>query len=160
VIYNVPGRSGVSVAPETIARLAKNANVVGVKEAGGSAERVSDILSLCQIDILSGDDSLTLPMMALGAKGVISVASNIIPGALKKMVDAMAAGDLKAALAIHNAHYRLFKDLFVESNPIPVKAAMAMLGMMDEEYRLPLCPLSDKSREVLKSAMKGCGLLK
>ena len=159
VIYNVPGRSGISVAPDTIARLAKNANVIGVKEAGGSAERVSEILELCQIDILCGDDSLTIPMMALGAKGVISVASNIVPAVLKRMVDAMSAGNYKEALAIHNTHFRLFKDLFIESNPIPIKAAMAIKGLLDEEYRLPLCPLSEKNRQTLKATLKRSGVI-
>ncbi len=159
VIYNVPGRSGVSVAPDTIARLSKNSNVLGVKEAGGSAERISEILELCKIDILSGDDSLTIPMMALGAKGIISVASNVIPGTLKKMVDAMAAGNYSEALKIHNANFRLFKDLFIESNPIPVKAALALMGVLEEEYRLPLCPLSEKHREVLKATLKRSGLI-
>lgn len=159
VIYNVPGRSGVSVAADTIARLSRNANVIGVKEAGGNAERVSEILELCQIDVLSGDDSLTIAMMALGAKGVISVASNIVPSVVKGMVDAMAAGDLKAALKTHNANFRLFKDLFIESNPIPIKAAMAMKGIIEEEYRLPLCPLSEKNRQVLKATLKRSGVI-
>ncbi len=159
VLYNVPGRCGVAIAADTVARLAKNANIVGVKEASGSAERVSEILELCKIDILSGDDSLTLPMMALGAKGVISVASNIIPAPLKKLTDAMAKGDLKTALEVHNANFRLLKDLFIESNPIPVKAAMAMMGLIEEEYRLPLCPMAEKNRQVLKATLTHAGLI-
>ena len=159
VIYNVPGRCGVAVAADTIARLSANANIVGVKEAGGNAERVSEILELCQIDVLSGDDSLTVPMMALGAKGVISVASNIIPETLKKMTDAMLNGDLKTALQIHNANFRLFKDLFIESNPIPIKAAMTMMDLIDEEYRLPLCPMQEKNRKILMATMKRTGLI-
>ena len=156
VLYNVPGRTGVGIAAETIARLVKNTNVLGVKEAAGSVERVSEILSLCDTSIMCGDDSLTVPMMLLGAKGVISVASNIIPAELKKMTDACAAGDFVAAAALHKKYWRLFKDLFIESNPIPVKAAMAMLGMIEEEYRLPLCPLSDANREKLRRTISAC----
>ena len=156
VLYNVPGRTGVGIAAETVARLVKNANVLGVKEAAGSVERVSEILSLCNTSIMCGDDSLTVPMMLLGAKGVISVASNIIPAELKKMTDACAAGDFVSAAALHKKYWRLFKDLFIESNPIPVKAAMAMLGMIEEEYRLPLCPLSDANREKLRRTISAC----
>ena len=153
VLYNVPGRTGTAIAPETIARLARNANILGVKEAGGSVERVSEIASLCDIPIMCGDDSLTVPMMSVGAKGVISVASNIIPAELKRMVDACAQGDFAAALQYHRRYYRLFKDLFIESNPIPVKAAMAMLGMINEEYRLPLCEMAPANREKLKATL-------
>ena len=156
VLYNVPGRTGVGIAAETIARLVKNTNVLGVKEAAGSVERVSEILSLCETSIMCGDDSLTVPMMLLGAKGVISVASNLIPAELKKMIDACAAGDFVAAAALHKKYWRLFKDLFIESKPIPVKAAMAMLGMIEEEYRLPLCPLSDANREKLRRTISTC----
>lgn len=156
VLYNVPGRTGISIAPETIARLAGNANVIGVKEAGGNAERVSEILSLCNINIMSGDDSLTLPMMSLGAKGVISVASNFIPKLIKTMVESCRTGDFATALKIHNRCYRLFKHLFIESNPIPVKAAMAMLGMIREEYRLPLCEMSEKNRKILEETLRNC----
>ena len=143
VLYNVPGRTGVGIAAETVARLVKNRNV-------------SEILSLCDTSIMCGDDSLTVPMMLLGAKGVISVASNIIPAELKKMTDACASGDFMTAVAMHRKYWRIFKDLFVESNPIPVKAAMAMLGMIEEEYRLPLCPLSDVNREKLRKTVSEC----
>ncbi len=153
VLYNVPGRAGVPIAAETIARLASNPNIVAVKEAGGSVERVSEILNLCDICVMSGDDSLTLPMMSVGAKGIISVASNIYPGELKKMVDFCAAGNYAEGLKIHRKFYNLFKHLFIESNPIPVKAAMAMMGMIDEEYRLPLCEISDKNRAILKATL-------
>ncbi len=159
VLYNVPGRCGVAIAPETVARLSKNSNVVALKEAGGSVERVSTILDICDITILSGDDSLTLPMMAVGAKGIISVASNIIPAELKQMVDAAAAGDYATARELHMKYFCMFRDLFVESNPIPVKAAMAMKGMVDEVYRLPLCPISDSARNTLAKAMRQCGLI-
>lgn len=153
VLYNVPGRTGTAIAADTVARLAANPNVIALKEAGGSVERVSEVLNLCDITVMSGDDSLTLPMMSVGAKGVISVASNIFPAELKKMVDLCNAGNFAEGLKIHRKFYKLFKNLFLESNPIPVKAAMAMLGMIEEEYRLPLCPVSDKTRAVLKATL-------
>ena len=156
VLYNVPGRTGTAIAPETIARLAKNTNMLAVKEAGGSVERVSEILSLCDIAVMCGDDSLTVPMMSVGAKGVISVASNIIPAELKKMTDACAAGDFASALALHKKYFKLFKTLFIESNPIPVKAAMAMLGQIEEVYRLPLCEMAQGNRDKLESVMREC----
>lgn len=159
VLYNVPGRCGVSIAPDTVARLSTNSCVIGVKEASGSAERVSEILELCDTSVMCGDDSLTVAMMALGAKGVISVVSNIVPKTLKSMVDAAAAGDFKGALKIHNANFRLFKDLFIEANPIPIKAAMAMKRQINEEYRLPLCPMAERNREVLKATLKRAGII-
>lgn len=153
VIYNVPGRSGVSVSAETIARLAKNCNVVGVKEASGSVDRVSEILDLCDIPVLSGDDALTVPMMSVGAVGVVSVASNIIPKEMKQLVDLCSAGAFDQARAMHRKLYKFFKAMFVETNPIPVKAGMAIRGLLDEEYRLPLCPPSDKNREFLRQIL-------
>ncbi len=159
VLYNVPGRTGIPIAVDTIVRLVKNENVIGVKEAGGSVDRVSEILNLCQTDIMCGDDSLTVPMISVGAKGVISVASNVIPAEMSKMVAACLAGDFAAARQIHAKYYSLFKNLFVESNPIPVKAALAMLGKMEEVYRLPLCPMAPKNREILQNTLKECGLL-
>lgn len=153
VLYNVPGRTGMPIAADTVARLAANPNIIALKEAGGSVERVSEILNLCDITVMSGDDSLTLPMMSVGAKGIISVASNLFPAELKKMVDLCNAGNFAEGLKIHRRFYKLFKNLFLESNPIPVKAAMAMLGMIEEEYRLPLCPVSDKTRAILKATL-------
>jgi len=159
VLYNVPGRCGVPIAVETIARLSKNPLIVAVKEAGGSVERVSAILDVCDITVLSGDDMLTVPMMAVGATGIISVASNLIPAELKAMVDAAAAGDMDKAMKLHKKYYCLFRDLFIESNPIPVKTAMAMKGMIAEEFRLPLCEISNGGRETLTVALKRCGIL-
>lgn len=159
VLYNVPGRAGVPIATETIARLASNPVIVAVKEAGGSVDRVSDIVDRCDITVLSGDDSLTLPMMSVGAKGIISVASNIIPGELSEMVDLALAGNFTAAQKIHAKYYRLFCNLFIESNPIPVKAAMEMMGMGKAEYRLPLCELAPKNADILRDTLKNCGLL-
>ena len=153
VIYNVPGRSGVAVSAETIARLATNHNVAGVKEASGSVDRVSEILDLCDIPVLSGDDALTVPMMSVGAVGVVSVASNIIPKEMKQLVDLCNAGAFDQARAMHRKLYKFFKAMFVETNPIPVKAGMAIRGLLDEEYRLPLCPPSDKNREFLRQIL-------
>ena len=155
MIYNVPGRSGVAVSAETIARLAKNCNVAGVKEASGSVDRVSEILDLCDIPVLSGDDALTVPMMSVGAVGVVSVASNVIPKEMKQLVDLCNAGAYEQARAMHRKLYRFFKGMFIETNPIPVKAAMAMRGLIEEEYRLPLCPLADRNREILRQILAG-----
>jgi len=163
VLYSIPGRCGVEIGTETVQRLAKDCrNVIGIKEAGGNADRVSQLRAACgpDFEILSGDDSLTLPFMALGAVGAISVASNVIPGQVAKMVKAFAAGNLRQAAQIHHKYYSLFKDLFVETNPVPVKAALAMLGMIEEEYRLPLVPMSAKNRQVLRQTMLACGLLR
>ncbi len=159
VLYNVPGRSGVPIAETTVARLAKNPVIRAVKEAAGSVDRVSTILDLCDITVLSGDDSLTLPMISVGAKGIISVTSNIVPGEMSAMVKAALAGDFATALLYHRKYYPFFRDQFIETNPIPIKAAMAMVGLMAEEYRLPLCELSPEHREKLAATMKRCGIL-
>ena len=159
VLYNVPGRAGVPIAVETIARLSANPLMVAVKEAGGSVDRVSAIKDQCDITVLSGDDSLTLPMMSVGASGIISVASNIIPGELSEMVALALKGDFAGALAYHQKYYGLFRDLFIESNPIPVKAAMGMTGAIVPEYRLPLCEMSDAHAEVLRKTLQDCGIL-
>ena len=159
VLYNVPGRAGVPIATETIARLSSHPLMVAVKEAGGSVDRVSEILDLCDITVLSGDDSLTLPMISVGAKGIISVASNLIPGELTAMVEAALAGDFKTAREAHRKYYPLFRNLFIESNPIPVKAAMGMTGAITPEYRLPLCEMSAPHAEVLKKTLQDCGIL-
>jgi 4-hydroxy-tetrahydrodipicolinate synthase len=160
VLYNVPGRAGVPIPVDVIARLSANPLMVAVKEAGGSVDRVSEILDACDITVLSGDDSLTLPMMAVGAKGIISVASNIIPGELSEMVELALKGDFIAAKAYHAKYYKLFRNLFIESNPIPVKAAMAMLGMIALEYRLPMCELTAAHNEVVKKTLADCGILR
>jgi 4-hydroxy-tetrahydrodipicolinate synthase len=163
VLYSIPGRCGIEIGTETVKRLAGECkNVIGIKEAGGSADRVSQLRAACgpRFEILSGDDSLTLPFMAVGAQGVISVVSNVIPGQVAKMVKAFAAGNLRQAAQIHHKYYSLFKDLFVETNPVPVKAALAMLGLIEEEYRLPLVPMSAKNRQTLRQTMVACGLLR
>ena len=163
VLYSIPGRCGIEIGVDTVKRLAQACkNIVGIKEAGGSADRVSQLRAALgpRFEILSGDDSLTLPFMAVGAQGVISVVSNVIPRQVAQMVKAYAAGKTGAALKLHQKYYPLFKDLFIETNPVPVKAALAMLGQIEEEYRLPLVPLSAKNREVLQATMKAVGLLK
>ncbi|MEI6516862.1 MAG: 4-hydroxy-tetrahydrodipicolinate synthase [bacterium] len=159
VLYNVPGRSGREIDVATIARLSKHPKVVCVKEAGGSVDRVTQILRACNITVLSGDDSLTLPMMAVGAKGIISVASNIAPKAVADMVHAAAAGRWDEARALHMKYYRLFTDIFIDTNPIPIKAAMAMTGLIEETYRLPLCETSDANKAKLAECLREVGLL-
>ncbi len=158
VLYNVPGRSAREIDLKTVVRLAAHPNIVGIKEAGGSADRVSQILDACQIQILSGDDALTLPMMVLGAQGVISVASNVVPAAVSSLVHAALAGQWDTAREWHYRLYPLFRDFFIETNPVPVKAALAMLGKIAEEYRLPLCAISDANREVLRASLRKAGL--
>jgi 4-hydroxy-tetrahydrodipicolinate synthase len=163
VLYSIPGRCGIEIGVDTVKRLAQYCkNIIGIKEAGGNADRVSQLRAALgpRFEILSGDDSLTLPFMAVGAQGVISVASNVIPRQVAQMVAAFAAGRVTAALKLHQRYYPLFKDLFIESNPVPVKAALAMLGQIEEEYRLPLVPMSAKNREMLRATMKSVGVLK
>ena len=163
VLYSIPGRCGVEIGVDTVARLAKECpNVVAIKEAGGNADRVSQLRAALgeRMTILSGDDSLTLPFMAVGAQGVISVASNVIPREIAGMVRAFAAGKAAEAQKLHARFYPLLKDLFIETNPVPVKAALAMLGQAREEYRLPLVPMSAKNRETLRATMAACGVLK
>ncbi len=163
VLYSIPGRCGVEIAVDTVQRLARDCkNVIGIKEAGGSCDRVSQLRAALgpKFVILSGDDSLTLPFMSVGANGVISVASNVIPKAVAQMVQAYARGDARKALALHTRYYPLFKDLFIETNPVPVKAALAMMKLMDEEYRLPLVRLGAKNRETLHATLTRCGVLK
>ena len=159
VLYNVPGRTGKEIPLDVIARLSKHKLVGAVKEAAGSVERVNGIKDICDLPVLSGDDSLTVPMMAVGASGVISVASNIIPAEVSEMVGAMLSGNLARAFELHHKYYPFFRDLFIESNPIPVKAAMGELKMLKEEYRLPLCEMSDANRAKLLATMKRVGLL-
>jgi 4-hydroxy-tetrahydrodipicolinate synthase len=163
VLYSIPSRCGVEIGIETVQRLAADCrNVVGIKEAGGSADRVSQLRAALgpKFTILSGDDSLTLPFMAVGAQGVVSVASNVIPREVAQMVRAFAEGKAAAAQRLHARFYPLFKDLFIETNPVPVKAALAMMGLIEDELRLPLVPLSDRHRPVLKNTLKACGVLK
>jgi 4-hydroxy-tetrahydrodipicolinate synthase len=162
VLYSIPGRCGIEIAVDTVKRLAHDCkNIVGIKEAGGSCDRVSLLRATLgpKFDILCGDDSLTVPFMSVGAGGVISVASNLIPREVTQMVNAFARGDARKAAALHAKYYSLFKDLFIETNPIPVKAALAMMKLIDEEYRLPLVSLNPKNWETLRATLKRCDVL-
>lgn len=159
VLYNVPGRTGKEIPLEIVVRLAEHPLVAAIKEAGGSVDRVSALQDACSLTVLSGDDSLALPMMAVGARGVISVASNLIPAEISAMAALALQGDFAAALAIHRNYYPLFRDLFLESNPIPVKAALAELGKISEEYRLPLCSISAANRKKLCDTLQKVGIL-
>jgi|SRR5882724_764242 len=163
VLYSIPGRCGVEISVDTVQRLVRDCrNIIGIKEAGGSSDRVSQLRAALgpRFEIMCGDDALTLSFMAVGAQGVISVASNLIPRQIVRMVQSAAAGQCKAALKLHQRYYSLFKDLFLESNPVPIKAALAMMGQIREEYRLPLVPMGAKNRETLRATMKECGLLR
>ena len=154
VLYNVPGRTSREIAIDTVVRLSELPGVAALKEAGGSVDRVSDILSRCDILVLSGDDSLTLPMMSVGARGVISVASNVVPAAVADMTRLALDGSWDQAREAHLRLYRLFRDLFIDTNPIPVKAALAMMGLAEEVYRLPLCSMGDDLKATLRETLQ------
>jgi 4-hydroxy-tetrahydrodipicolinate synthase len=151
ILYNVPGRTGVNMTPETVARLAEVKNIVGIKEASGNLSQICEVLRSTPKDfcVLSGDDALYYPMLALGAKGVISVVSNVAPKEMAEIYDAFAAGRTERARELHFRLWPLMQVLFVETNPIPAKTAVAMMGMIREEFRLPLCGMSDGNRKAL-----------
>ena len=160
MLYNIPGRCGVDIMPETVARLAKECrNIVSIKEASGSVERVGDLHSRLPeaFTILSGDDSLTLPFMAVGAVGVVSVASNLFPSEVCALVCAAESGDLQLAAKTHRKLLPLFKDLFIEPNPVPVKTALGWCGAMSPEVRLPLCEMSDANQARLRKTLEDFG---
>ncbi len=157
VLYNVPSRTGVNMLPQTVIECAKLPNVVGIKEASGNVDQTVEILRGCGITVLSGDDSLTLPLMSVGAKGVISVAANVVPKMVVDLVDLAAAGDFAGARELHFRLFPLFKGLFVETNPIPVKAAMVLLGRIGPELRLPLTPLDGIHSKVLEKVLADLG---
>jgi 4-hydroxy-tetrahydrodipicolinate synthase len=161
IIYNIPGRTGTNMLTETLARLAEIPNIVGVKEASGSLKQMSDVIRLCGPDfsVLSGDDIFTLGLLAIGGQGVISVISNVVPRDMAAMVDAFAAGDLAKARSLHHRMSPLIDALFIETNPIPVKAALAMMGKIAYELRLPLCRLTEKNEAALKKVMQDYGLI-
>lgn len=154
ILYNIPGRCGAGLTPKTIARLAQIETIVGVKESTGSMDQTTEILSLCDIEILSGDDSLTLPLMSLGAVGVISVFANIFPDELAAMVRSFLAGRIEEARKIHYRIFSLCRTLFIETNPIPVKEAMKIMNLDSGEMRLPLCPMGKDNLEILKAELK------
>ncbi|OGW75157.1 MAG: 4-hydroxy-tetrahydrodipicolinate synthase [Omnitrophica bacterium RBG_13_46_9] len=159
VVYNVPSRTGISIKPQTVARLSKIDNIVAIKEASGSIDQTSEILSLCDITVLSGDDSLTLPMMAVGAKGVISVVSNIIPREVHDMVLGFLEGDFERARQLHYRILPLCKAMFIETNPIPIKTSMRLLRRLNGKLRLPLCEMQKENEGKLRKSLKDYGLL-
>jgi len=160
VLYNIPGRCGAGMTPETIARLAEVENIVAIKEATGSLDQASEIATRCDITIISGDDSLTLPLASVGGKGVISVVANIVPADVKAMTDLILEGDLVSARQWHKKLFTLCKSMLtLATNPIPIKAAAAMLNMASEELRLPMTPLEESKKAVLKQTLKDYGLL-
>lgn len=158
-IYNVPGRTGVSIAPETVARLSEIKNIVAIKEASGSLEQVSRILSLCDIAVFSGDDSLTFPIICDGGVGVVSVVANVMPKEVSEMVALANTGKIEEARKLHYHLYSISKALFIETNPIPVKTALALMGKITEEFRLPICPISESNRAKLEQVLKGYSLI-
>lgn len=161
VLYNIPGRTGVNMMASTIARLTACRTIVAVKEGSGSVQQASEIIQLCgeRMTVLAGDDALTLPMMAVGGKGVITVTANLVPREMAQLVNACLAGRLEDARVMHYRLYPLFTALFYETNPIPVKEALQMMGKIDREMRLPLCPMGTDNREKLLHVMKEAGLV-
>jgi 4-hydroxy-tetrahydrodipicolinate synthase len=157
MLYNIPGRCGVDIAPDTVVRLAKECrNIVSIKEASGSVERISELRTRLpeSFTILSGDDSLTLPFMSVGAVGVVSVTSNLFPAEVCELVRAYEGGDAKLALDLHRKMFPLFKDLFIEPNPVPVKTALAWRRAMSVEVRLPLCEMSEANQTRLRKTLE------
>ncbi len=159
VLYNIPSRTGIELTAGTVVRMYNEIDmVVGIKEATGKLDLASAIAAACDITILSGDDSLTLPICSVGGQGVISVLANLLPGEVRKLCDAIAAGDAAAARDQHLRLFPLFKAMFVETNPIPIKAAMSMAGMIENELRLPMAPLSDAHRAPLAKLLREFGV--
>jgi len=154
VLYNVPGRTGVNMLPETVWRLSEIENIVAIKEASGSLDQVGQILSRCAITVLSGDDSLTLPMLSLGATGVVSVAGNIVPELMKEMLERFLRSDVEGSRKIHFELLPIFKALFLETNPSPVKKACELLGICSGELRLPLVPVKHETEELLRKELR------
>jgi len=163
ILYNIAGRTAVNVETDTLVRLVRDcANIVGVKEASGSLDQMTQVILNCGPDfsVLSGDDNLTLPLMAVGGRGVISVIANFVPRETVEMTHAALAGDWKQARELHWKLYPLSRAMFMETNPIPVKETMAMLGMIQPEFRLPMCRMGDANRQRLESVLASFGLLK
>jgi len=159
MLYNVPGRTGVNMAPETTARLSKVKNIVALKDASGNVEQVTQVRALCDIQILSGEDSLTFPLLCLGGKGVVSVAANVIPRGVAEMCQAVLKGDVEKGRQIHDRYFPVFKDLFIETNPIPVKTALKKMGMYNGEFRLPMCEMSPANEERLEKTLRACKVI-
>ena len=162
ILYNIPGRAGVNIAPETIARLAGECkNIIGVKEASGSIAQASKTLHLCGMDfiVLSGEDALNYPLLAVGARGFITVTANIAPGDVAGLYESFAGGDIERAKELHYKLLPLNEALFIETNPIPVKAALSMMDLIKYEYRYPLCEMAPDHYDKLKSALSSYGLI-
>ncbi len=162
VLYNVPGRTSVNILPETAIRLSQIDNIVGIKEASGSLNQVSTIIEgkADNFNVISGDDFLTLPMMSIGATGIISVTANVEPNLVADQYDAIVSGDYELAKDLHHKLFKLHEAMFIETNPIPVKTAVHLMGFIDEEFRLPLCKMNDSNKEKLKSILKKMKLIK
>ena len=163
IVYNIAGRTAVNIEPATLAKLAKDCkNIVGVKEASGNLNQMSTIKHLCPkgFDLISGDDSLTLPLLSIGGKGVISVVANIVPRDVAALISEFEKGNIGRAQEIHYKLLPLIKAMFIETNPIPVKTAMGLLGMCESDLRLPMCSMSEENLKKLKAALKDYGLLK
>jgi 4-hydroxy-tetrahydrodipicolinate synthase len=162
ILYNVPGRTGVNMLPETVARCAENEYIIGIKEATGSLKQVAEVIRLCPKDfiVLSGDDFTAFPTLAIGGRGVISVASNVMPKKMADMMNTFEKGDLAGARRLHFELFPLFKAMFYETNPVPAKTALAMMGKIPSgELRLPLAPMSDSNRERLKKVLQDLKLI-
>ncbi len=161
ILYNVPSRTAINMLPETVARLAEIENIVGIKDASGSTDSTSQLLSICpdKIEVYSGDDAMTLPLLAIGGKGVISTTSNVAPSDMAGLCDAALSGDFAKARKLHYKLLPLIQAMFVETNPIPVKTAVAMMGKIGDEFRLPLVHPSEANRKKIEQALKNYGLL-
>ena len=161
ILYNVPSRTSINMLPSTVARLSSVNNIVGIKEASGSLVQVSEIIDLCgpDFEVISGEDPLTWPILAIGGKGVISVTANLVPDKFAKLVDAARTGDVETAKALHYELLKLNDIMFVETNPIPVKSALALMDRIQNEFRAPLCPPSEESLSQLKTVLKAYALI-
>jgi len=161
ILYNVPGRTSVNLLPATVARLLECRNIVGIKEATGDMRQASDLIRLCgdRLTVISGDDFTTFPMLALGGKGVISVTANVAPKDCADMLNAWERGDIAGARKLHYKLEPLNAAMFIETNPIPVKTALAMMGKVEEDFRLPLCAMSQANKEKLRAALKDAGII-
>ena len=161
ILYNVPSRTSINMLPRTVARLSSVNNIVGIKEASGSLVQVSEIIDSCgpDFEVISGEDPLTWPILAIGGKGVISVTANLVPDKFAKLVDAARTGDVETAKALHYELLKLNDIMFIETNPIPVKAALALMGRIQNEFRAPLCPPSEESLSQLNTVLKDYALI-
>jgi len=157
VLYNIPGRTGITMSAQTVARLSKHPNIVAIKEATGSLDMASEIASLCDITILSGDDAMTVPLMSIGAKGVISVISNLLPADVKSLAAAALSGDFRKAAAVHHRLFPLIRSLFIDGNPVGIKHAMRVAGRDTGELRLPLCEASEATKALIESLVQNVG---